>query len=245
MINRTMPFTLSKNVFVAKEKTGIVLLDVQEDKYYFLDEQQSLLLDVLLATRSLSKESSNSLSAFKNNLASLNLVTQTKDLSLIESTKRKLKEILSVKEELDWTTLEKSPPFSLSVKAFFILIKMHALLKKYRIRGLLDSLKDTFDYYKPTVHPTKTNLANIAFAIKKASLYQPRRTLCLVWAATFSELAYQNNFRCDLMIGVQQMPFRAHAWVESNNYLMSEDPDISSHQKIIFSLLNHYQELFE
>jgi hypothetical protein len=52
----------------------------------------------------------------------------------------------------------------------------------------------------------------------------PRRTLCLQRSAATVCLLRQCGVRAELVIGAQQTPFRAHAWVEVNGLVVNDKP---------------------
>ena len=60
-----------------------------------------------------------------------------------------------------------------------------------------------------------------------------RKVLCLQRSAATACLLKKHGFPAQLVIGVQQMPFAAHAWVELDGLVLNDKPYISD----IYSVL--------
>lgn len=59
-------------------------------------------------------------------------------------------------------------------------------------------------------------------ALEAACLIYPRKTTCLPFALALAALHYQQYYVCDFVIGVQGLPFYAHAWVEADGKVVRD-----------------------
>lgn len=73
----------------------------------------------------------------------------------------------------------------------------------------------------------------ICQAVDLAAVLYFRRVLCLQRSAATACLLKRYGFHAQLVIGVQQLPFAAHAWVEMDGLVVNDKPYISD----IYSVL--------
>ena len=73
----------------------------------------------------------------------------------------------------------------------------------------------------------------ICQAVDLAAVLYFRRVLCLQRSAATACLLKKYGYPAQLVIGVQQLPFAAHAWVEMNGLVVNDKPYISD----IYSVL--------
>ena len=73
----------------------------------------------------------------------------------------------------------------------------------------------------------------ICQAVDLAAVLYFRRVLCLQRSAATACLMKRYGFPAQLVIGVQQLPFAAHAWVELGGLVINDKPYISD----IYSVL--------
>ena len=58
-------------------------------------------------------------------------------------------------------------------------------------------------------------------------MWYPETSLCLQRSATLTCLLRKSGVRAEMVLGVQQLPFRAHAWVEVNGSVVNDKPYVS------------------
>ena len=75
--------------------------------------------------------------------------------------------------------------------------------------------------------------SEICQAVDLAAVFYFRRVLCLQRSAATARLLKRYGFPAQLVIGVQQLPFAAHAWVEMSGLVVNDKPYISD----IYSVL--------
>jgi hypothetical protein len=59
-----------------------------------------------------------------------------------------------------------------------------------------------------------------------ALIWYPKQVLCLQRSAATACLLKAYGVRAQMVIGAQQMPFRAHAWVEMEGRVVNDRPYI-------------------
>jgi hypothetical protein len=64
----------------------------------------------------------------------------------------------------------------------------------------------------------------VCAAVDMASIWYRKEVLCLQRAAATACLLKQYGVPARMMIGAQQMPFRAHAWVEVEGQVVNDKP---------------------
>ncbi|MFH1832119.1 MAG: lasso peptide biosynthesis B2 protein [bacterium] len=127
------------------------------------------------------------------------------------------------------------------IKAFFQLARIHRIMKRKGINGILDVIKKTAAHHvnlhqsinHATSLATDQEISKLTAAIDAASLLYPKKTFCLAWASTFVLLALKKNWSCNLAIGVQTNLFYAHAWAQIADTVIHDDPVIAKVLSII------------
>jgi hypothetical protein len=85
-------------------------------------------------------------------------------------------------------------------------------------------------YHKVRSHPVggtlKSHMAveEICAAVDMACIWYWKEVLCLQRSAVTTCLLKQHGVTAQLMIGAQQIPFKAHAWVEVDGSVVNDKP---------------------
>jgi len=82
--------------------------------------------------------------------------------------------------------------------------------------------------------PATTSVSEICSAMDIACVWYWKEALCLQRSAATVCLLKQSGVEAQLVIGTQQMPFKAHAWVEVRGQVVNDRPYIRK----IYSVLN-------
>ena len=69
-------------------------------------------------------------------------------------------------------------------------------------------------------------LENVCMAVDIACIWYWKQVLCLQRSAAITCLLRELGVPAQLVIGAQQIPFRAHAWVEVNGRVIHERSDV-------------------
>lgn len=64
----------------------------------------------------------------------------------------------------------------------------------------------------------------ICSAVDLACMWYPKRSLCLQRSATATCLLRSYGVPAQMVIGVQKLPFKAHAWVEVDGRVVNDKP---------------------
>jgi hypothetical protein len=110
---------------------------------------------------------------------------------------------------------------SLVLQAYWKLIQFDL----YLLRGNFAALYDRVRKYPISKRATLADTAGIiCSAVDVACIWYWKEALCLQRSAATACLLKRNGVPAQLVIGAQQMPFRAHAWVEVDGRVVNDKP---------------------
>jgi hypothetical protein len=109
----------------------------------------------------------------------------------------------------------------LVLRAYFTLIYFDLLLARGNFSALYIKVREY-----PMARPTGVNDAThrICSAVDMACIWYCKQVLCLQRSAATACLLKRYGVPAQMMIGAQQMPFKAHAWVEVNGRVVNDKP---------------------
>lgn len=81
--------------------------------------------------------------------------------------------------------------------------------------------------------PPTDAVERICGAMDFACVWYFKRVLCLQRSAATTCLLRRYGIHAQLVIGAQQIPFRAHAWVEVDGRIVNDKPYIADHYTIL------------
>jgi hypothetical protein len=117
-------------------------------------------------------------------------------------------------------------------RALQIVHLVHKTSNKHRIHGLIGLLRKHPQTGAPGV--VENNLAEYTRTLNLACLVYPRRTKCLEWAFALNILHAEFGVRSKIVIGVQNRPFYAHAWVEADATVCGDDSRLREQLSVIY-----------
>jgi len=79
----------------------------------------------------------------------------------------------------------------------------------------------------------RTNPEHILRASDLAAVLYFKEVKCLQRYASVARLLRKHGFPAELVIGIQQVPFRAHAWVEMNGSVVNDKAYVSQMYSVI------------
>jgi Transglutaminase-like superfamily len=97
----------------------------------------------------------------------------------------------------------------------------------YLLRGDFSALRRKVRHCNVKKRPLAADPARICSAVDMACVWYWKRALCLQRSATITCLLRQHGIRAQMVIGVQHTPFRAHAWVESEEGIVGAGSDFA------------------
>jgi hypothetical protein len=107
----------------------------------------------------------------------------------------------------------------LIVKAYLQLIRFNSHIVGGNFKGLQTQVRDCVLADKQADDQTTQR---VCYAIDVACIWYWKHVLCLQRSAATACLLKSNGVPATLVIGAQQMPFRAHAWVEVNGKVVND-----------------------
>jgi len=95
----------------------------------------------------------------------------------------------------------------------------------YLARGNFHALYDKVRTFPITEMPTSVDSTErICAAVDMACIWYWKEVLCLQRSAATACLLKRHGVPAQMMIGAQQMPFKAHAWVEVQGQVVNDKP---------------------
>jgi hypothetical protein len=109
----------------------------------------------------------------------------------------------------------------LELRAYLCLINFDL----YLARGDFQALYDKVARYPIKKTPVPADaVEQICVAVDMACIWYWKQVLCLQRSATTTCLLKQHGVSAQMIIGAQQMPFKAHAWVEVDGHVVNDKP---------------------
>jgi hypothetical protein len=109
----------------------------------------------------------------------------------------------------------------LVLKAYLMLIHFDFYLARGNFAALYNKVRN-YPVTKETLSPDAVE--RICSAVDMACIWYWKEALCLQRSAATACLLKQNGVPAQLVIGVQQIPFKAHAWVEVEGRVVNDRP---------------------
>ena len=137
---------------------------------------------------------------------------------------------------IDWQIgseyFAKSVPIALLLEAYLFLIKAHLLVCLFGFCGLIKAIRRNA---RNCIAREAEEFGILATALNQACLYFPVRTKCLEWSAALAFLGLRRKWKCNLQIGIQNMPFAAHAWVSVDGRVIADTQTLPDTLSVILS----------
>jgi Transglutaminase-like superfamily len=95
------------------------------------------------------------------------------------------------------------------VLAFRSFKSLHEIVRKKKVRAS---------------DPTFSSSPMLCRAVDLACVFYFKRVMCLQRSAATTLLMRRHGWEADMVIGVQLLPFKSHAWVESNGVIVNDKP---------------------
>jgi len=109
----------------------------------------------------------------------------------------------------------------LVLKAYLKLIHFDLYLARGNFSALYDKVRN---YPVGKRAPAPDAVERICSAIDMAGIWYWKEALCLQRSAATACLLKKYGVPAQLVIGAQQMPFKAHAWVEVGDQVVNDKP---------------------
>ncbi len=109
----------------------------------------------------------------------------------------------------------------LVLKAYWKLILFDLYLARGNFAALYDKVRN---YPIGAGAPTDNAVKQICSAVDIACIWYWKEALCLQRSAATACLLKKYGVPAQMVIGAQQIPFKAHAWVEVNGRVVNDRP---------------------
>jgi len=108
-----------------------------------------------------------------------------------------------------------------AIEAYLMLIQFDLYLARKDFSALYDKVRAYPTARRPA---TPTAVEGICAAVDMACIWYWKEVLCLQRSAATSCLLKRYGVHAELVIGAQQLPFKAHAWVEVDGHVVNDKP---------------------
>ncbi len=109
----------------------------------------------------------------------------------------------------------------LVLRAYLKLIKFDLYLARGNFAALYDKVRK---YPLRREAPASGAIQQVCCAVDMACIWYWKEALCLQRSAATACLLKQYGVPAQMVLGAQQMPFRAHAWVEVDGQVVNDKP---------------------
>jgi Transglutaminase-like superfamily len=110
----------------------------------------------------------------------------------------------------------------------FLVLKAYAsliLFDLYLTRGNFNALYQKVRHCAPGEQkPSADTVERVCAAVDMACIWYWKRVLCLQRSAATTCLLKKYGAQAQMVIGTQQIPFKAHAWVEVDGQVVNDKP---------------------
>jgi hypothetical protein len=107
------------------------------------------------------------------------------------------------------------------LKAYLMLIHFDLYLARGNFAALYDKVRN---YPIGSPAPAVDVVEQICSAVDMACIWYWKEALCLQRSAATACLLKKYGLRAQMVIGAQQMPIKAHAWVEVDGRVVNDKP---------------------
>lgn len=109
----------------------------------------------------------------------------------------------------------------LVLRAYLKLVHFDLYLARGNFAALYNKVRN---YPIGKKEPSRNAVERICFAVDMACIWYWKEALCLQRSAATACLLKRNGVAAQMVIGAQQMPFKAHAWVEVDGRIVNDKP---------------------
>lgn len=214
-------FTLNDLVYAVNLQDKVVILDLQLDAYIFLDQKSARALKKYILSGKSDNQKIHNL--IDNKIIKLNNETRNS----YQSSSTKTKSITIEMEDRMKKYLIKDPDINSINKIDCVLIWFFLIFVSIICRLGKMSLFFKFILSKRQSLNAAVDIKEIkkiAETVKYASQFMLHKVSCLEWAIACVFLGSLKKIQLDLCIGIQDEPFRAHAWVEYSGISVDDCP---------------------
>lgn len=242
-----MYFHVRKYIYLTYFNYEIIALDLSRDQYILLPEDVSEIAYLALNNQFTKTQGNYVLVDNKNLLPEgfKEVIECLQDMGILSnkiydypcSKLLKKGEASAGAPNIDWQMLNNDlnmkVPTKMLFEAYFLLVKVYFLLKIFGFWGLIKFIKQKGRDSCINKDPKEFQI--LVTALNKACFYFPISVKCLEWSAALTFMALRRKWKCNMEIGVQNLPFAAHAWVKANGEVIADTPNLPETLSVILS----------
>ena len=119
----------------------------------------------------------------------------------------------------------------LIVESYLLLLQIEFLMSFRSILSLYEKVKSA----RPCSQPGGRIIAveQLCRAMDFACVLYPKQVLCLQRSAATTLLLRRRGIAAEMVIGAQLLPFKSHAWVESEGSVVNDKPYVREIYRIL------------
>ena len=247
MATVTERFVVSPNIYSTSDEDGSTILDVANDKIYSLIGVSSLIWAKLAASsRGLMLHSIVDFVSDRFQEVPRQTI-ETDAAKLLESLRTK--GIITAGAKTSYFRSSFSKPLSRNLilvarapasvllrlrlhtfTAFLGIATVNLVLRLLGFNVLCEAIK-SWPVNDRTL--TTDSTLKVCEAVKKATSWYPRQSMCLQRSAITTCLLRQSGVAADLVIGCRKIPFGAHAWVEVGGEIANDKKQVQEFYKVL------------
>lgn len=111
----------------------------------------------------------------------------------------------------------------LVLKAYCLLLQFDLLIIRNDFQSMYSKVRD----HSIRKISCRNDVNRICHAVDIACIWYWKEVLCLQRSATTTYLLKDCGVRAEMVIGAQQVPFRAHAWAEVDGHVVNDKPYVT------------------
>ncbi len=100
--------------------------------------------------------------------------------------------------------------------------RMCAAVERYPVKKRVHELAEDF-------------IGQVCSSVQRACVYYPKKAVCLQRSAVTACILRHFGVPAKLVVGIRQMPFLGHAWVEANDSVINDFPKVREFYQVVNS----------
>jgi Transglutaminase-like superfamily len=124
-------------------------------------------------------------------------------------------------------------PLHLVAKALWLLLKFDFVAKAHSFRGVYGRIDTCLTSSGSAENSDNRVIEEVCAAMAKACGYYPKTAACLQRSAALTWMLRQHGVPAELVVGVNQFPFKCHAWVEVRGCVVNDGQRVRESYLII------------
>ncbi len=241
-----MYFHPNKYIYLTYFNDEIIALDLQKDQYIFLSQFSEV---IYFALNNEFKYVQDKYVLAGNNDNHMpddfnNAIKYLREIGVLSKINYDYSSAIQLKKtnfsagapNIDWRIsigdLDIKVKISMIFEAYVLLIKVYFIINIFGFYSLIKAIKRK---NIGCVRKDAKEFDILATALNQACFYFPIKTKCLEWSAALTFMGLRRKWKCNLEIGVQNLPFAAHAWVKADDKVIADSHNLPETLSVILS----------